>query len=317
MDAAEHIGGLNRRFGVAGVAEIVAGNGGLPLVRITSDAATAEISLYGAQVLKWRPAGAEEVLFLSERSRWEQGAAIRGGIPVCFPWFRDKADDARAPKHGFVRTREWRLDSLRADEDGMVTLVCVTGSDDETRRWWPHEFLLVYRIRVGRTLRLELSVVNRGVSELEFEEALHTYFHVGEVGLARVHGLDGAAYLDNNDGNRARKQFRDLAITKQTDNAYIETTETAEVIDPVFARRLRTEKLNSASTVVWNPWHEGAAGMADMEPEAWRRMLCVEASNVLSCAVTLGPGEEHTLRATLSVEAEQARAAGDYGKRVR
>ena len=287
---------------MAGVVEIVAGGGGLPVVRIGSDAATAEISLYGAQVLRWRPAGEEEALYLSERSRWEQGEAIRGGIPVCFPWFRNKADDPTAPKHGFVRTREWRLDSLRADEDGTVTLVCVTGSDESTRRWWPHEFLLAYRIGVGRTLRLELSVMNRGATAMRFEEALHTYFRVGEVGLARVHGLDGATYLDNRDGNRAKTQRGDLPITRQTDNAYVDTAAAVEILDPVLERSLRTEKTNSASTVVWNPWHEGAAGMGDMEPEAWRTMLCVEASNVLGCAVSLGADEEHTMHATLSVE---------------
>ena len=301
MDAT-HIEGLNRRFGVAGVAEITAGGGGLPVVRIASDAAAAEISLYGAQVLRWRPAGEEEVLYLSERSRWEQGEAIRGGIPVCFPWFRNKADDPTAPKHGFVRTREWRLDSLRADEDGTVTLVCVTGSDETTRRWWPHDFLLAYRIRVGRTLRLELSVMNRGATAMRFEEALHTYFRVGEVGLARVHGLDGASYLDNRDGNRAKTQRGDLPITRQTDNAYMDTAAAVEIMDPVLQRSLRTEKTNSASTVVWNPWHEGAAGITDMKPEAWRTMLCVEASNVLGCAVSLGPDEEHTMHATLMVE---------------
>jgi len=304
MDTAAHVDGLNRRFGVAGVAEVVVGNGGLPMVRISSEAATAEISLYGAQVLSWRPAGEEEVLFLSERSRWEPGAAIRGGIPVCFPWFRDKADDAKAPKHGFVRTKEWRLDSLRADQDGTVTLLCVTGSDDETRRWWPHEFLLAYRMRIGHTLRLELSVVNRGTSALRFEEALHTYFHVGDVRQTKVHGLDGAKYLDNMDANRAKMQQADLEIARQTDNAYMDTGAAVEAIDWTLGRRLRTEKMNSASTVVWNPWQEGAAGMSDMEPEAWQRMLCVEASNVLGCAVQLGSGEEHTLRATLSVNRE-------------
>ena len=302
MDGAGHIEGLNRRFGVAGVAEIAAGGGGFPMVRIATDAAVAEISLYGAQVLRWRPAGGAEVLYLSERSRWEQGEPIRGGIPVCFPWFRNKADDPGAPKHGFVRTREWRLDSLRVDEDGTVTLVCVTGSDESTRAWWPHEFLLAYRIGVGRTLRLELSVMNRGATAMRFEEALHTYFRVGEVGMARVHGLDGATYLDNEDGNRAKTQQGDLPITRQTDNAYVDTGAAVEIMDPVLERGVRTEKTNSASTVVWNPWHEGAAGMTDMEPEAWRTMLCVEASNVLGCAVSLGPDEEHTLRAILSVD---------------
>ena len=301
MDSA-HIDGLNRRFGVAGVAEIAAGAGGLPMVRITSAAAAAEISLYGAQVLRWRPSGAEEALFLSERSRWEPGEPIRGGIPVCFPWFRSKADDPKAPKHGLVRTREWRLDSLRADEDGTVTLVCVTGSDNRTRAWWPHEYLVAYRICVGRTLRLELSVVNRGMSAMRFEEALHTYFRVGDVAAARVHGLEGSAYLDNTDHNQAKKQQGELAITSQTDNAYLDTAAAVEVIDAALGRRLKTEKMNSASTVVWNPWQDGAAGLTDMKPEDWRSMLCVEASNVLGCAVTLGPGEEHTMGATISVE---------------
>lgn len=284
------------------MAEIAAGDGGLPMVRIASAAATAEISLYGAQVLRWRPAGAEEVLYLSKRTRWEQGEAIRGGIPVCFPWFRNKADDAKAPKHGFVRTRQWRLDSLRADEDGTVTLVCITGSDDATKAVWPHDFLLAYRMRVGRTLRLELSVMNRGQMAMRFEEALHTYFRVGDVEQARVRGLERTTYLDNMDGNRAKEHPGELAITGGTDNAYLNTDATVEIEDTLLGRRIQTEKTNSSSTVVWNPWREGAAGIADMEPEDWRRMLCVEASNVLGCAVSLGPAEEHTMRATIRVE---------------
>ncbi len=308
MDAAAHIEGLNRRFGVAGVAEIIAGNGGLPMVRITSKLAEAEISLYGAQVLRWRPAGAAEVLFVSEFSRWEPGTPIRGGIPVCFPWFRDKADDPQAPKHGFVRTKEWRLDSLRAEEDGSVTLVCATGSDESTRRWWPHEFLLAYRIFVGRTLRLELSVINRGSGPMRFEEALHTYFHVGQVQQARVKGLEGTSFLDNMEGNRAMTQHGDLVIAAPTDNAYLDTAAAVDLLDPILGRRLRTEKVNSASTVVWNPWQAGASSMPDFGAEEWQKMLCVEASNVLGCAVTLGPGEEHTLRASLTVEPELERA---------
>jgi glucose-6-phosphate 1-epimerase len=303
MDSVPHVEGLNRRFGVPGVAQIVEGKGGLPLVRITSELVKAEVSLHGAQVLSWSPAGTGEVLFLSEASRWENGAAIRGGIPICFPWFRDKADNPKAPKHGFVRTREWRLDSVRAEEDGSVTLVCITGSDASTRPMWPHEFLLAYRIHLGRSLRLELSVVNRGSSSMRFEEALHTYFRVGQVEEARVQGLDGAMYLDNMDGNREKLQRGDLALTSQTDNAYMETTSAVDIVDPVLHRRLRTEKLNSASTVIWNPWREGAAAMKDFGPQEWQKMLCVEASNVLRCAVSLGPGEEHTLRANIHVVA--------------
>ena len=219
---------------------------------------------------------------------------------MCFPWFREKADDPKAPKHGFVRTREWRLDSLRADEDGSVTLLCVTSNDDRTRALWPHDFLLAYRMRIAHTLRLELSVMNRGTTPLRFEEALHTYFRVGQVQQARVVGLDAAAYLDNTDGNRHKRQSGDLTIAAPTDNAYIDTERAVDIVDPTLRRRLRTEKLHSCATVVWNPWKQAAESLPDLGEE-WQNMLCVEAANILTAAVSLGPGEEHMLRATISV----------------
>lgn len=301
MDSVSHIEGLNRRFGIAGAAQVVAGNGGLPMVRISTPAAQAEVSLYGAQVLSWRPAGAEEVIFLSECARWQPGVPIRGGIPVCFPWFGEKSDNPKAPKHGFVRTREWRLDSLRADEDGSVTLVCITSSDEATRAWWPHDFLLAYRIRIAQTLRLELSVLNRSAGPIRFEEALHTYFHVGRIEEARVHGLDGVTYLDKTEGFREKRQSGDVLFKGETDNAYMDTNGPAEIVDAALQRRLRTEKLHSSSTVVWNPWKELAASLSDFGDDEWQTMLCVESGNVIRDAITLAPGEEHMLRAQISV----------------
>lgn len=304
MESISHIDALNRRFGIAGIAQIVAGKGGLPVVRITSKAATAEVSLYGAQVLNWRPDGADEVIFLSDHSQWQAGRAIRGGIPVCFPWFREKADNPSAPKHGFVRTREWRLDSLHAAEDASVTLVFITSSDDTTRALWPHDFLLAYRVRIADTLRLELTVMNRGSGPMRFEEALHTYFRIGDIHQARVLGLNGAAFLDNTDGNRQKRQPGDLNLTGPTDNAYMDTEAPLEIIDPVLHRRLHTSKLNSCTTVVWNPWRDGAAALSDLGDDEWQNMLCVEASNILSAAISLPPGEESTLRAIISIRPE-------------
>ncbi|HEY3703546.1 MAG TPA: D-hexose-6-phosphate mutarotase [Terracidiphilus sp.] len=301
METVSHIESLDRRFGIAGIAQVVSGRGGFPTVRITSPAAAAEVSLYGAQVLSWRPAGREEVLFVSEQSRWKVGHAIRGGIPVCFPWFREKAGDPKAPKHGFVRTREWGLDSLHVEEDGTVTLVCITSSDDTTRALWRHEFLVALRLRIGASLCLELTVINGGATPLRFEEALHTYFRVGDVRQASVHGLNDVTYLDNTDGNKARRQEGILNVGGPTDSAYMDTQSPAEILDPVLKRRLRTEKLHSLNTIVWNPWQSGAAAMADLGDGEWQQMLCVEASNIQGAAVSLAPGEEHMLRAILSV----------------
>ena len=294
---------LNRSLEIPGIAQVVSGNGALAKLCVTTPSAAAEIYLHGAQVTSWRPNGAAEVLFLSEQSHWQHGRAIRGGIPICFPWFRAKADNPNAPAHGFVRTREWQLDSVTANEDGSMIAELSTESDESTRRWWPHEFRIVYRITTGKALHLELTVTNLGSSPFVFEEALHTYFRVGAAEGVRVRGLDQVAYLDNTDGNREKVQSGDVVLAGPTDNAYLDTQGALELIDPALRRILRTEKEGSATTVVWNPWRQGAASLADLGDDEWRQMACVEASNILQAAVSLAPGEEHTMSATLSTVA--------------
>jgi len=295
---------LNRQFGISGLAQVISGIGGLPKLEVTTKSASAEIYLHGAQVTSWQPSGAAEVIFLSRHSQWEDGRAIRGGIPVCFPWFRSKADDPKAPAHGFVRTREWQLDSVITKEDGSVIAVFSTESDASTRRWWPHEFRLALRITIGSTLGLQLTAINTGSAPFSFEEALHTYFRVGQVASVRVRGLNGVSYLDNVDQNREKTQSGDLVLTGTTDNAYLNIQSAAELVDPVLCRTVRTEKENSRTTVVWNPWQHGAASLSDLGSDEWQQMTCVEASNILSSAVWLGPGEQHTMRANLSITPE-------------
>jgi glucose-6-phosphate 1-epimerase len=301
MNELSNIDALNRRFKIPGIAQVISGSGALPKVAVTTPSGSAEIYLHGAQVTSWQPAGAEEVIFLSEHSHWQDGRAIRGGIPICFPWFRAKAGDLQAPAHGFVRTKEWRLDSVTVDEARSVIVVCSTESDESTRRWWPHEFRLVNRVTIGRTLKLELIAKNTGSDPLSFEEALHTYFRVGAAENVRVKGLDQIRYLDNADGNREKVQSGDLCFAAITDNAYLDTHGPAELIDPALHRTIMTEKENSVSTVVWNPWQQGAASLSDLGNDEWRRMICVEAGNILGAAVSLEPGQEHTMRATLSI----------------
>ncbi|MBV8631713.1 MAG: D-hexose-6-phosphate mutarotase [Silvibacterium sp.] len=298
-------GEWNERFGIPGVVEVVSGKGSLAMLRVTAEAAAAEIYLHGAQVTSWspktgKPAGSDEVLFLSAQSRFEDGKAIRGGIPICFPWFRGKADDSKAPAHGVVRTKEWNLTGVTREGDG-VAAVFETTSDEASRKWYPHEFRAEYRVRVGRELNLSLAVTNSGSAPMRIEEALHTYHRVGDAERLRVTGLDGTVYLDNMDGNREKRQGGDVAFRAQTDNAYLDTTAAVEVADPVFARRIRTEKRNSRTTVVWNPWRDGAKALADLGDDEWREFVCAEASNIMAYAVELGPGEKHVMGAVLSV----------------
>jgi len=295
----------NDRFGIHGHAKIVPGNGGLPKIQISTPAASAEIYLHGAQVTSWKPAGAEEVIFLSQHSRFEDGKAIRGGIPVCFPWFRGKADDAKGPAHGFARTRSWQLESLTYEGDTVVVTL-VTQSDEASRKWWPYEFRLTHRITVGADLKLDLSVSNTGPTPFHFEEALHTYNRVGEVETIRISGLNGVTFLDNRDANREKPQQGDLQLVAQTDNAYLNTQSAVEILDPKLNRTIRLKKQGSLTTVVWNPWSDGASSLADLGDEEWREMACVEAANILGNTIALAPGEEHTMAAKISVTGSAA-----------
>ncbi|WP_263358051.1 D-hexose-6-phosphate mutarotase [Acidicapsa ligni] len=294
------IANLNTHFSISGIASIVSGNNGLPKVQITTPAGSAEIYLHGAHVTSWKPADSSEVIFVSKETRWEDGKAIRGGVPICFPWFRAKSDNPKAPSHGVVRTKAWQLQSIIQGED-VVIVSLTTESDEETRKWWPHEFRLTHRVTVGKDLTLELITVNTGDTAFQIEEALHTYNRIGQIDTIRIAGLDGAIFLDNRDNNREKLQQGNIAFDMATDNAYFKTRHTVEIIDPTLKRRIRLEKQNSASTVVWNPWKEDAAKLADLGDDEWTQFACVEACNILDAAVTLAPNEEHIMTAAISV----------------
>jgi len=291
---------LNASFGLGETAQFTAGEGGLTRLEVKTATASGELYLHGAQVTSWRPAGQEEVLFVSQQSRWEAGKAIRGGIPVCFPWFRNKADDSKAPAHGFARTRSWKMSSLAADSAG-VTAALTLESDESSLQWWLHAFRATLRVHFGAQLTLALSVLNTGKAPLSFEEALHTYHRVGDATQVRVSGLDGVVYLDNVNGNLRKTQHGDVVFQGPTDNAYMETHSALTLHDPVLARTLRIDKRGSRTTVVWNPWEGGARSMADLGDEEWRGMACVEASNILSGAVTLEAGRMHTMETSISI----------------
>ena len=289
-----------RQFEIAGVAEVVEGNGGLPRVQITTPEVIGEIYLHGAHVTSWKPSGTEEVLFVSSQSRWDHGHAIRGGVPICFPWFGGKSDDPAAPAHGFVRTREWRLESI-SQVGRAVTVSMFTESDESTKTWWPADFRLVYRATFGPELGLELQVTNTGRTSLRFEEALHAYHRVGNIQEARLRGLDGVQYFDKTDSNRKKMQQGEIAITSETDRIYLDTTDAIELEDPVIHRATRVVKENSRTTVVWNPWIEKARALSDLGDEEWTQMICIESSNVSDFAVDLAPGRQHTMKALVRV----------------
>jgi glucose-6-phosphate 1-epimerase len=291
---------LNRRFGIEGVAAVVEGNGGLPKVRVVGSGAIGEMYLHGAQVMSWRPQSAQEVFYVSQRARWEDGRAIRGGVPICFPWFGGRAGDPDAPAHGFARASAWELESIERDKS-VVTVTMTMNSDSRTKRWWPADFRLAHRATFGPELTLELIVTNSGTTSLRFEEAFHAYYRIGRIERVRVGGLDRMSYLDKTDGDREKVQNGDIVIGAETDRVFLNTIDTVDISDAVLGRRISISKEGSRTTVVWNPWIEKAQTLADVD-EDWMRFVCIEPSNVSAFGIDLGPGQLHKMRMRVRVD---------------
>lgn len=254
--------------------------------------ATATIHDQGAHLVSWTPAGHEPVLWCSARTRLERGVAIRGGVPICLPWFGSGRTGDRTPSHGPARLTAWRV----VDEgDGEITYE-TTGAE----LGLADTLQARYRVVAGQTLRLTLTVTNTGDDELTYEEALHTYLAVGDVREASLDGLDGASYVDKVDHGRVHRQQGPVRFTRETDRIY-RSAAPLTLTDPVGGRRLRVTTAGAASAVVWNPWVDKTAALTDMGDDEWTGMLCVEAGNVGDDALTLAPGDAHTVSYELAV----------------
>lgn len=296
---------LNDHFGLPGALTFDQ-RGELIRARVTLRSCEAEVYLQGAQLTQWKPAGAAAVLWLSERSEFKPGKAIRGGIPICFPWFGPRGDGGVGPSHGFARTEEWEptFAALMPDDEGdSLRLSFLLSPNERTRALGFDSFRAACEMTLGRELSVKLTVANMGSLPLHFEEALHSYFHVGDVRQAPVTGLESAAYLDKRDGGRQKQNPAEpLQLTEWTDRVYAANGARTVIHDSANSRQIRIEKGNSQTTVVWNPWEDGAGNLADVEPDTWSQFLCVEAANTATDAITLAPGKTHTLSLHVAVE---------------
>lgn len=239
--------------------------------------------------------GDDQLFFLSDLATYRPGAAIRGGVPVCFPWFADGPDGDLEPSHGFVRKVEWELIGDRGDETGHELLWRI-GSEQvaaaDGREEWPADFEAICRHAFGEDgVLIELTVRNRGAEPITFEELLHSYLRVDDLDALRVTGLAGARYLDKTRDLAEFTQEGDVSFTGPTDRIYASD---ASLTLHDGDRTIIVDKINSANTVVWNPFDAGVAKFADLGPDDWRRFVCIEAGNVRENAITVDPGAEHT-----------------------
>ncbi|MBN8217944.1 MAG: D-hexose-6-phosphate mutarotase [Spirochaetes bacterium] len=289
---------LNRRFPVPGL-RFEAGPGGLVQAVIQTPSAKARLALHGAHLMEWTPANSSPVLWMSGRSQLEARKPIRGGVPICWPWFGAHAD-ANLPMHGFARLSNWTVESASRGADGVVHLALFLDPKDVPPAGWPHAWGLRYEIEVGPDLILRRTTRNTGGEPFSFTAALHTYFTVGDVRQVRLHGFENHGFLDRLTGLR-HVETAPVQFAGETDRIYPTHSGAAEIEDPALKRRIRIEKRGSGSSVVWNPHVQKARSLPDFGDDEWPSMLCVEAANVLEDAVTLGAGEAHVLEVRIQV----------------
>ena len=285
---------LCEQFKVPGL-HFEAGQGGLTKAVIATPVASGELYLQGAHVTSWQPAGHAPVLWMSRSSLFQPGKPIRGGVPICFPWFGPHASDPSAPAHGFARTALWEVTEARTTADGVISLSLQTRIDS---------FSVRFTVEFGPVLQMTLTTEPGPGSStgLRFEDALHTYLSVSDVRNVSITGLEQVRYIDKVDG-AAEKPATGAAIefTGETDRVYFTTDSECHLHDPGRNRTIAISKSGSQSTVVWNPWIAKSARMPDFGDHEWPEMVCIETANVGFNAVELAPQSIHATTVVIQV----------------
>ncbi len=264
---------------------------GYPVFDISHPTCAARVALHGAHVMSWKPADEEEVLYLSPDAVFKEGKAIRGGIPVCWPWFNKHPADPAQPSHGLVRGRFWELLVAAEDASGV------------TLRFGIRDGIWNAELTVKTGEELEVALESKNISEVPIvvSGALHTYLGVSDISQVRIVNLDGCDYLDTVGEPERRKQKGDVTFDKEVDRIYDSSSSTL-LVDDLSGRTLLIEKSGSPSTVVWNPWAEKAAALGDMPDEDYRKFCCIEAAIANDRAEIVMPGASHLLFTRISVE---------------
>ncbi len=289
---------LNQQFALINTLHFADAAPGLPVVEIGTPLGGARVALQGAQVLTWQPAGQQPVVWVSKAAVYEIGKGVRGGVPVCWPWFGAKAGSSA---HGFVRTRQWQVRAASVDTAGEVALRLGISDDASTRAIWDFAFDLELVVTVGTTLTMALITRNTGSVPFSITQALHSYFCVGDIAQTAVQGLDGCDYLDKVQDASQVRQTGAVLFSGETDRVYLNTAADCLIEDAAWGRTIRVAKTGSQSTVVWNPWAERQKAFADMADGEYKDMLCVETCNAGPDEVRLAAGQQHTLSACISV----------------
>lgn len=295
---------LNTQFGIKGQLVFREDASGLIVAEISNVLSKASICLQGAHLMSWKPARQNvPVVWLSPDAKLAAGKSIRGGVPVCWPWFGAHATESAFPAHGFARTVPWQIVETDTGPDGSTRLKLRLLESEKIRAQWPYACALNLTIIVGDILHMELTTENTGEADFVIGEALHTYFQIGDIDAVRVSGLEGCEYWDKVGVSALRKQTGAIIFSGETDRVYINTASGCVIEDDKLGRHIYITKSGSRSTVVWTPWTDKANKMGDMgQPAGWRQMVCVETANALENVVKVTAGSSHTMIVEYSAE---------------
>lgn len=290
------------RYEIDGELQFIEIEHGFVYAEINNARAHATVSTYSGQLLSYRPKDRQEdLLFVSDKAYYEAGKAIKGGIPVCWPWFGPDPENRGRPAHGFVRNRQWQVSGSESLADGSTKIILSITDSEATRALWPHPFQLDIEITVGDTLRVELVTHNTGNDSITISQALHSYFRVGDITSVSVLGLDGINYIDKANDSARKTQAGPLTISSEVDRIYTDTSGDLTIDDASLERKISIASSGCSTAVVWNPWVEIAASMADLDDDDYLQMLCVETANAGPETVTITAGDCYRLSAEYSI----------------
>ncbi|MFT0623695.1 D-hexose-6-phosphate mutarotase [Ectopseudomonas guguanensis] len=269
------------------------------------------VAQQGAQILGYRQGEQPPLIWLSPDAAYRAGQSVRGGVPICWPWFGDLRRNPQAvqahyqleqaPAHGLVRALDWELLGID-EEDDAVTLRFAYDTRNQPLEGWPRDVGLTFFVRLAQDLGMSLETHNRGDTPLTLSQALHTYFAVSDVRQVGVEGLQACRYIDTLQDWQELRQQDAPVFAAETDRIYLDTPARLSIVDPGWGRRIHLDARGSRSAVLWNPWIDKARRLSQFPDDAWQNMLCIETANVLEDVVQLKTDERHRLDLRLSCE---------------
>ncbi|MCK5729341.1 MAG: D-hexose-6-phosphate mutarotase [Methylococcales bacterium] len=298
---------LNSQFSHIKAVGFVEGKNGLPFIQVENQKASALISIYAGQVLSYQPvAESEDLLFISNNAYFIDGKAIKGGVPICWPWFGGAStkEGEKLPDHGFVRDNFWTVSSCDTLENGDTKIKLTFTSSTTTHKLWSYPFHLSLDIIIGDSLTLDLITKNTGDQCFSITEALHTYFKVANIQKIDILGLEKTNYLDKGNHFTPSFQTESIKISKATDHIYTDIKHNIRIIDPVLKRKITITSSGNKNVVVWNPWQAGSHAIADLRDEDYQHFICVEIANTESKKIEIKPNHHHRLTANYTLNSD-------------